>query len=126
MYGTAPCFVASSRFSRERYALSAHSAAGTNPLANVRSSIGANNGQSLAFGPSTMAVVMTFVVVPVMTCALTHARPLRSWPYFSSNQRTNRDVLNPVLSGANVVSMARIGHALRSINWCRYGVIESE
>lgn len=70
-----------------------------------------------------MAVVMTFVFTTVMTWALTHSRPLRSWPYFSSYQRTNRDVLNLVLSEANVVSTARSGHALRSINWYRKGVM---
>ena len=36
-----------------------------------------------------------------MACAFTHSRPDRTAPYFSSNQRTKRMVLNPDESGAN-------------------------
>src|SRR5437867_2647104 len=79
-----PCFAARSRFSRLKYALSAQTDWTLNPPAMVRSSIGPNIGQSFAVGPSTMAVVTMFVFVPVMMCAFTHARPLRSAPHFSS------------------------------------------
>ena len=63
-----------------------------------------------------------FVFTPQIACALTQSLPERSRPYFSSNHRTKRPVLNPVESGANTVSMARNGKLLWTINCCRIGV----
>jgi hypothetical protein len=50
-----------------------------------------------------------------MACAFTQSCPERWTPYFSSNHLTNRDVLNPVESGAKTVSTVLRGRLLWTI-----------
>ena len=79
------------RLSWDRYALSAGTSL-TVKFSAVFSTSGGNCGESPASRPSMVTAVTMFVFTPQMAWAFTQSRPERSAPYFSSNQRTNRDV----------------------------------
>jgi hypothetical protein len=83
---------------------------------------GTNCGQSAASLSRIRTAVTIWVFVPAMTWALTQSRPERFAPYFSSYHRVNRLVLDPVESGANVVSTAAKGREVKPISSWRTGV----
>src|SRR5437764_4327818 len=100
MNAVPPSALTTPRFSWDRYALSADTLLIVKFCAVVSTS-GLNWGASAASLPSMVTAVTTFVFTPQIACALTHSLLERVIPYFSSNQRTKRDVENPVESGAN-------------------------
>src|SRR4051812_19906525 len=81
----------------------------------VASTSGLNCGESPAFRSAISTAVTMFVFTPHIRWHLTQSCPDRSTPYFSSYQRTNREVEKPDESGAKLVSTARNGRLLRAI-----------
>src|SRR5437868_6226728 len=109
-----------SKFSTLAYALSAE----TSPMAKllaVSLTSGTNCGQSPESLSSTRTAVTTFVLTPEHRWTLTHWQRFRVTPYLWSNQRSNLDVLNPLLSMAKSVSTDRSGRLLQTISCLRTG-----
>lgn len=74
------------RFACPRYALSALTSH-IRKRSAVRSTSSGSCGLSAPLLSVTVTEVTTFVVVPIMACALSHVASDISLPYFSSHQR---------------------------------------
>src|SRR5258708_12552373 len=110
MNGAPPWANTASMFSTLRYALSADTSLTVKFLAVALTS-GLNCGQSAASRSRISTAVTTCVLTPQAMWHFTQVLPERWTPYFSSNHRTNRLLLNPVESTANSVSTPRGGKA---------------
>src|SRR5262249_32905222 len=91
----------------------------------VFSTKGLKKGLSPASRAPISTAVTMLVFTPQMACALTQSWPERWQPYFSSCQRTNRDVEKPEESGAKFVSNRLSGRLLCPIRSLRIGVSRS-
>src|SRR5262249_9116441 len=81
--GDPPHSATASKFSRDRYALSALTSPTSNPF-RVSLTSGTNCGQSAASLSRIRTAVTTFVLTPQAMCVLTHAHLSRVMPYLWS------------------------------------------